>query len=159
MQILDQWNDNLEPEQKTKVLRDNFITLDQAVQKTGLYLLRTVDTSAIQSIATATLTPVSAFQSAVTTNGGLVVIVLQLWISVANSTATVNLTIDGQIVKTLTAGVTGQTLAYPLTLFYAGTTVAGGHTINVNAAIAAGTLTVGSASVNSTMHILEYVKG
>jgi hypothetical protein len=160
MQILDQWNDNLEPEQKTKVLRENFLTLDRALQMTGLYILRNLFSQETLGVtSTASFTNVPAMQSAISSNGGLVIVVAQVWISVANSTATLNLSVDDQVVKTLNTGVTGETLTSPVTLFWCGNLPAGTHTIKIGAMVGAGTLTVGTAGIDSTVAILEYVKG
>lgn len=157
MQILDQWNDNLEPEQKTKVLRENFLTLDRAFQMTGQYILRNMNVLSAQSV-TSTSYVATAFNMQVTSNGGLVNIAGSLAVAANTNTMYVQLVVDGQVKKTLFFGAAAA-VNNMLSFVYMENMPAGSHSISLQAKVDGGTVVLGNTSVDSYIYVSEYVKG
>ncbi len=158
MQLLDQWNDSLEPEQKTKVLRENFLTIDKAIQSTNLTLVRTVSSLVNQNINSATYAPATAFNAQFNTNGGVCIFICNFSVVTANSTGYLQLVVDTQAVMVSACGINtnGQD---QVPLFYVATLPAGSHTIGVNLKSSGGNVTFFDTQANSTIYVLEYMKG
>ena len=160
MQLLDQWNDNLEPEQKTKVLRENFLTLDKAIQGTNLLLLRNTASRVAQNISSSSYVALNEWQSAITSNGGLIVVLWETYVKYDGSgNISFQLVIDGGSQKEISGMGLAANNIIQNPFSWCGILNAGTHAFSFQAKVTGGTQIVGNTSSDSTLYVLEYMKG
>jgi len=157
---LDVWNDDLEPEQKTKVLRENFSNINKAIQSTALLLPVSRVSRASQSITSTSYVNLAAWQTVITTQGGVVFLVFETYV-IYDGAGNIGfqLLIDGQPTKEIFGmGLAGNHVVQN-SFSWAGQLPAGSHLFGFQAKVNAGTQIVGNASSDSTLYILEYARG
>jgi hypothetical protein len=158
MDQLDEWSPNLDEAQKNKVLRDNFVRLNKALQFTGAELISDTNARIAQTVSTTTYTTLTAFQGKFQSSGGLCFFVGNLYAVTNNNNCFVSLVIDGIEKKVVqVASSAGTNVMLPI--FWGGLMNAGAHTIALQAKVSGGSLTVGATDTDSGYYVIEFRKG
>lgn len=148
------------PDDVRKAALENFKTTQQSLDLLGSQLL--VEKSSMMDVTTTTVAYalVKAFQTAFQSSGGLIMVQARLNISVpANTSTAFRLVVDGKEVDSTPVYDQAGVFSGPITLSAYLNLTSGGHTAQVEARTAAGTLYVNLSGYLSKLSVVEFLKG
>ena len=148
------------PQDLATIQTTNAKLVQQGLDKLGANLLLNKVSRVAQAVSSTTYVKLTEWQAQVVTSGGLIAIWWESYLKYDGAgNLNIQLLIDDLPVKTVAGlGLTGNSVVQsPLT--WVGQLNAGSHTIKFQALVNAGTQTVGNASSDSTLYVVELLKG
>ncbi len=158
MERLDIVSPDASPEDVKAALLGMAKVMQQGVDKLGVNLLRTIQSSVVQTVSTTAYAKMNDFQSSVKTSGGLIVYFASLGIEIVNQTALVKLEVDGdaKLIRAFGNSGTGQG---QLIVMWFGLLNAGDHLFKLYGRVNGGSWSLNTVGQNSDAYIVELLKG
>lgn len=132
--------------------------IQQGIDRLGVNLLKAVTSRAAVGMAALTKTALPDFQASVRTSGGLIVVYAASYVTMNNETQGAYLTLRVDDLEVMTTGLgTNAGLSATVPLLWVGELPAGQHTFKLFGQ--ATNATYGLASADSTMYVIELMRG